>query len=147
VRLDPSTHVNHARVWPPKSECDILLVVLVSLSFFVLADSQNIIGPSLIPCMMTSVVPVLITSLLVVLFALVASIVDTFSLCPLSDWSAFATEYFGNLGGVVHGDQIEGDLISLALVGLTCETQIFVVPPRRGVVASYKGMVYAPNLI
>jgi hypothetical protein len=61
---------------------DVLLVVSMYFFSFVLADSPKNIGPSLFLCMMTSIVPILITSLLVVLLALVASIVDTFSPCP-----------------------------------------------------------------
>jgi hypothetical protein len=36
-------------------------------------------------------------------------------------------EYSSNFVGAVHVDQIEGDSIGLALVGLTCQTQMFVV--------------------
>jgi hypothetical protein len=113
--------------------------------FSVLADSPKTIDPLLFPCVMTSDVPILITSLFVVLLALVASIVDTSSLCPLPDWSTFTTEYSSNLAGVVHANQIEGDLIGLALVGLTCQTQIDVCyAPRRGVVACCKSMAVCP---
>jgi hypothetical protein len=54
-------------------------------------------------------------------------------------------EHSGNLPGVVHADQIEGDSIGLALVGLTCQTQMSVVPPRRDVVTSYRGMAMPHN--
>jgi hypothetical protein len=76
---------------------DILMVALMSISSFVLADLTKIIGPSLLPCATTSVVPILMTSPLVVLLALVAKIVDIFSLCPLSDWSAFVAGHSDNI--------------------------------------------------
>jgi hypothetical protein len=56
----------------------------VSSSLPVLADLPKIIDPSLFPCMTTSIVPILVMSPFVVLLAAV-------DVCPLLDWSAFAT--------------------------------------------------------
>jgi hypothetical protein len=61
---------------------DVLLVAPMSFFSFVLTNLPKIICPSLLPYMMTSTVSILITSPLVVLLALVATIVDNFSLCP-----------------------------------------------------------------
>jgi hypothetical protein len=65
-----------------------LLVALVSSSLPILADLPKIIGPSLFPCMTTSVVPIFMMSPFVVLlvdveFPLYAS---------LSDWLVFTAE-------------------------------------------------------
>lgn len=44
--------------------------------------------------------------------------VGVFSLCPLSDWSAFEAVFSGNLVGTVPDDQIGEDPISRVLVVL-----------------------------
>jgi hypothetical protein len=62
-----------------------VLLADVSSSLPVLTDLPKIIGPSLFPCMTTSGVPILMMSPFVVLLVAV-------DICPLSDWSAFATE-------------------------------------------------------
>jgi hypothetical protein len=54
-----------------------LLVALVSSSLPVLVDLPKIIGPSLFPCMTTSVMPILMMSPFVVLLV----VVDISSLC------------------------------------------------------------------
>jgi hypothetical protein len=57
--------------------------------------------------------------------------VGVFSSCPLPNWSVFVAEYSDNLDGAIPADQIEGDSIGLAMVGLTCQTHMFVVPQAR----------------
>jgi hypothetical protein len=47
---------------------------------------------------------------------------------PQPVWSAIVAEYSGNLVGVIPTDQIEADSIDHAPVGLTFQTQMFVVP-------------------
>jgi hypothetical protein len=70
--------------------------------------------------------------------------VGVFSLCPHAKLIDLFGEYSSYLVGVVHADQIEGDSTGLVLVGLTCQTHMLVVPPRRGVMASCKGMIVCP---
>jgi preprotein translocase subunit SecE len=65
-----------------------LLVAPMSFLSSVLADLPKIISPSLFPYMTTIVVLILVISLFVILLVHV----DISSLCPLSDWSALATE-------------------------------------------------------
>jgi hypothetical protein len=110
----------------------LVLTLLFPLLFLV--DSPKVIGPSLLPLMMTSVVTILMMSPTVVFFPsleLKANSIDVrvFSLCPPTRLVAFMVEYSGNLTGVVCADQIEGDSIGLAPMVLTCQTQMFVVPP------------------
>jgi hypothetical protein len=61
-----------------------ILMAVVPSFLFVLADSPKIIGPSLFSCMMTSNVPILMSFFVVLTVAV--------GICPLPDWSAFATE-------------------------------------------------------
>jgi hypothetical protein len=62
-----------------------ILLEAVSSSLLVLGDLPKIIGPSLFPCMTTSVVPILMMSPFVVLLVAV-------DICPLPDWSTFKVE-------------------------------------------------------
>lgn len=105
-----------------------LSVATLSFSSFVLADSPKIIEPSLLLFMMTHVVPILMTSLVVVIFALVAIIVEVFSLCPLLDWSTFVDEESGILVVIVPADQIEERPTGFAPVVLICQIQMSGVP-------------------
>jgi hypothetical protein len=107
---------------------DILLVAPKSLSSFVWPIYQKIIDRSLLPCMTTSVATILTTFPFVVLLTLVSTIVDNFSLCPLSDWSVFVAEHSNNLVGPVSADWIKEGSIGLILVALICQTKRFGCP-------------------
>jgi hypothetical protein len=64
---------------------------------------------------------------------------------PLSDWSAFAAEWSGNLVGPMPGDRIEGHSIGLVLEVPTCRIQMFGVPPQEGyfgIPNGYGGMLH-----
>jgi hypothetical protein len=71
---------------------------------------------------MTSVVPILTMSPSVVLL-------EAIDICPLLDWSVFATEWFDNLVGPVPGDRIEGHSIGLVREVPTCQKWMIGVPP------------------
>jgi hypothetical protein len=108
----------------------------MSLSSFVLADSPKIIVPSLFPCMMTSDVSILITSQLVVLLALVASIVDTFSLCPLARLVGFYGRVFWQPCWSYSCWPDWGRLNRSCTGGANLSNTNVCCAPRRGVVAS-----------
>jgi hypothetical protein len=77
-----------------------ILMAVVSSFLVVLADSPKIIGPSFSFCTTTFAMPILIMSFFVILLVIV-------DICPVLDWSAFATEWSGNLAGFVPSDRIE----------------------------------------
>jgi hypothetical protein len=98
------------------------LLAAISSFLLVLADSPKIIGPLLFIFMTTFVVPILMLSPSVVLLEVV-------DICPLSDWSAFAAEWSGNLAGPVPGERIEGHSIGIVHEVSTCQKQMIGVPP------------------
>jgi hypothetical protein len=104
----------------------VLLVAPMSFPHF-LADLPKIIDPSLLPCMKTSVVPILMASPVVVLLTLVATIVDIFSLRPLP-----GGQVFDNLAKSMFDDKIKEDSISFVLVMLIYQTQKFGLPLQAG---------------
>jgi hypothetical protein len=105
----------------------ILLVAPMSFPHLFWPTYQKIIDPSLLPSMKTYVVPILMASPVFVLLALVATIVDIFSLCPLP-----GGQVFDNLAKSMSDDEIKEDSISFVLVMLIYQTQMFGVPPQAG---------------
>jgi hypothetical protein len=83
----------------------VLVVAILSYSLLLLADLTKVIGPSLSPLIMTSIMSILMTSPAVVLFLaleLMANSTDVgvLSLCPKMDRSTFGAEYSGSLAGL-----------------------------------------------
>jgi hypothetical protein len=119
-----------------------ILLADMSSSSPISTDLPKIIGPSLFPCMTTSVVLILMMSLLSSSWRLQVY-------APLPDWSAFAAEWPDNLAGPGpgHGDRIEGHSIGLVLEVPTYQIQMFEMPPS-GVLWHPKWIWWhAPHLI